>query len=591
MKKKIDIYEVIMDHLFKAIVYIAKNLVKFTFKQVLSTFKHSLKFKKILNTKTKKVIYFLSIIITCLLIWVYKLHPVLYFISPFTFFSCYGFVQDLKEHRENTRIKLLNNKYKKLREIYDNKINVLNVGKDSVLLFSSELSEKEIIAKHSRLELFFNRKIAEIRQQEKNLRIYKIIFFVTKTKFKDKYYLEQYIEYADIKKKILPFVLGIDEKEKMYIEDLSKLNHVFISGESDMGKSVLLNCIIQSLLVFSNNLEMILVDLKEGIEMYDYSKFPNCLIISNMTELYKIIEYLEKEMIKRLNKIKLTPGCKNIIQYNKNNSEKMHFIVMVVDEFATIKISNGEGKILENSILSLLQKGRAAGIYLIGATQRPSGQQINTDVRAGFLWNISLRVKTPETQRMTKILGTENLKVGEFKTDIVKDTTLKSFFIDENTNNGVFENLAHKLIHKKEFIQIKEKTQKKLSFYKRLCLFIDIKIYKSYPIELSEGIDYRQLIKTPKHEIVTEIEAIKELYEIDQNNPHMDILEKTDNYKNYTDFIFVNSKDNGLLPDSKEIEQRLRISKHERLKLQNRASNEGLIEKAAKTRFRIVGKE
>ena len=588
MKKQNVIYDKVMDYLWKALVYIVKNLFKFTFKQVLSTFRTSLKFKKILNTKTKKVIYFLSVIISCLFIWVYKLHPVLYFISPFTFFSCYGFVQDLKKHRERTRIKLLNSKYRALREMYDNKIDVLSVKKDFITIFSSELTEKDISSKHSRLELFFNRKIAEIRQQEKNLR-YIDIYFLTKTKFKAKYYLEQYIEYADIKKKVLPFILGVDEKENMYVEDLSKLNHVFISGESDMGKSVLLNCIIQSLLVFSNNLEMILVDLKEGIEMYDYSKFPNCLIISNMTELYKIIEYLEKEMIKRLNQIKLAPGCKNILQYNNQNaSAKMHFIIVVVDEFATIKINNGEGKALENSILSLLQKGRAAGIYLIGATQRPSGQQINTDVRAGFLWNISLRVKTPETQRMTKIYGTEGLKVGEFKTDIVKDITLKSLFIDENTHNGVFKNLEHKLVYKKEFIKIKEKPQKKLSFYKRLCNYVDAKLYKGYPLNYRSGIDYRQLIKLPKENIMTEIETIKELYEIGKNNPDIDILEKTDNYKNYTDFIFVNSKENGLLPSSKEIETKLQINKHERLKLQNRACDEGIIEKAAKTRFKLI---
>jgi len=584
------IYDKVMDYLWKALVYIVKNLFKFTFNQVLSTFKTTLRFKKILNTRTKQMIYCLSIIITCLFIWVYKLHPVLYFISPFSFFSCYGFIQDLKKHRERTRIKLLNNKYKKLREMYDNKIDVLSVKKDFITIFSNELTEKDISSKHSRLELFFNRKIAEIRQQEKNLR-YIDIYFLTKTKFSSKYYLEQYIEYADIKKKNLPFILGVDEKENIYVEDLSKLNHVFISGESDMGKSVLLNCIIQSLLVFSNNLEMILVDLKEGIEMYDYSKFPNCLIISNMTELYKIIEYLEKEMIKRLNQIKLAPGCKNILQYNNQNaSAKMHFIVVVVDEFATIKINNGEGKALENSILSLLQKGRAAGIYLIGATQRPSGQQINTDVRAGFLWNISLRVKTPETQRMTKIYGTEGLKVGEFKTDIVKDTTLKSLFIDENTHNGVFENLEHKLVHKKEFIQIKEKDFSQLSFYKRLCLYIDIKLYKRRTVKCTMPIDYVRFIKLPSESIMTEIESIKKAYGIGKNNPDIDIFEKTDGFNKYLNYLFVNSKD-GFLPNSKELESRLELSRFKRLKYQKRAMEEGHVIELSKSKFRLVDKE
>ncbi|MFA5460052.1 MAG: FtsK/SpoIIIE domain-containing protein [Candidatus Paceibacterota bacterium] len=585
------IYDKVMDYLWKALVYIVKNLFKFTFNQVLSTFKTTLRFKKILNTRTKQMIYCLTVIITCLLIWVYKLHPVLYFLSAFTFFSFYSLVQDLRNHREKARIKLLNNKYKKLREMYDNKIDVLSVKKDMVTIFSSELTEKDISSKHSRLELFFNRKISEIRQQENNLRIYKIIFLVS-SKFKDKYLFDEYINYVNpstVKKMELPFILGVDEKENIYLEDLTKLCHMFVSGESNTGKSCFLNQFIQSLMVFRNNvIQFYLVDLKEGIEMSDYLGFKNCLIVSNTKELIQIITHLENEMIKRLNTIKNTAKCKNILQYNKNTSakQKMNYIIFLVDEFATIKL-NGDTKEVEMKLLSILQKGRAAGIYCIGATQRPSGNQLNTDVRAGFLYNISLRVKTKETQRMTKILGTELLKVGEFKSDIV-NKPLKTLFIDEFTNNTVFEDLEFNLIHGKEFIQIKEKEFSQLGFYKRLCNYVDSKLYKGYPVSYRSGINYLQLIKPPTPDIITEIEAIKELYEIDKNTPHMDILEKTDNYKKYTDYILVNSKENGLLPSSKNIEVDLQINKHERLKLQNRACEEGIIEKAAKTRFKLI---
>ncbi|MFA5397908.1 MAG: FtsK/SpoIIIE domain-containing protein, partial [Methanogenium sp.] len=565
MKKKNDnLYDVVMDYIFNTCLFIGRSLMKYLFKLLKRTFLNSLQFKKILNNKFRQMTFYTSILAYLILIWVYKLHPGLYFFSPFVYFAFYTAYIEFLQVLKRKKIKRLNKKYKKIVELFDGKIDVVSVKENSIVIYSNCLTEKDISKNHTRLELFFNRKITEIRQQEKNLRYIDINFYMT-SKFKAKYYLQQYIDFVQIDKKMnLPFILGIDEKNIIHMADMTKLNHVFISGESDTGKSVLLNQIIQSLMVFNSIIQYVLVDLKEGIELYDYSIFPHTLIISNMKELIKIIEYLEKEMITRLNKIKVSTGCKNIIQYNKNNSEKMNYIIMVIDEFATIKLENGEMKNLESKILSILQKGRAAGIYLIGATQRPSSNQINTDVRAGFLWNISLRVKTPETQRMTKIYGTEKLKVGEFKTDIVKDTTLKSFFIDENTHNGVFEDLVFSLIDKKEFIFIKEKEMKKLSIYKRLCNYVDTKIYKRRMIEYTKNFDYRHYIKVPSQKIITEIEHIKETYDIGQNNPVFDTCVQSDDYSKFLEYIFRNNKENGLLPSSKEIEGNLKITRYQR---------------------------
>ena len=269
----------------------------------------------------------------------------------------------------------------------------------------------------------------------------------------------------------------------------------------------------------------------------------------------------------------------------------MNYIIMIIDEFATIKLENGEMKNIESKILSLLQKGRAAGIYLIGATQRPSSNQINTDVRAGFLWNISLRVKTPETQRMTKIYGTEKLKVGEFKTDIVKDTTLKSFFIDENEYNGVFEDLKFKLVDKKEFIFIKDKTPKNLSMYKRLCNYIDVKIYKRRMNEYTKKFDYRHYIKSVPDKIKTEIEHIKETYQIGQNNPEINTFVQSDDYSKFLEYIFRNNKENGLLPSSKEIEGNLKITRYQRLGYLKKAIEAGYVDNTIKNKPKIIVKE
>lgn len=587
MKKKNDIYDAAMDYIFTVLISIGRNTLKYCFKFIKSTLLNSLQFKRILNTKIVLMIYCLIVIISCSVIWMLDLHPVYYILSIFVYFGFYTFVMDVKQFKKRSKIKLLNKKYKKIRELFDNKIDILSVKKDIITIFSNELTVNDINSKFNKLELFFNRKISTIERQAKNLR-YVDINFMTKTSFKAKYYFEQYIEYVKIPKKFnLPFILGIDEKENIYVQDLSRLNHVFVSGESDFGKSVLLNCIIQSLMTFRNYIEFMLVDLKEGIEMSDYINFPNCLIVSNIKEFINIIEYLERIMIERLQKIKNTPKCKNILQYNKLSAEKMNFVVLIIDEFATIKLNGNSGDI-ETRLLSILQKGRAAGIYVIGATQRPSSTQMSTDIRAGFLYNISLRVTTKETQRMTKIYGTENLKKGEFKSDIVRDVVLKSFFIDENLNNGVYENLSHLLVNKKEFIFIKDKEPKKLSFYKRLCKYVTAKLYKERTIDYMNHIDYRQLIKVPEQKIITEIEHIKQLYGFDQNNPQNDSFICSDNYSKFLEYIFRNNKESGLLPDSKNIEGDLNLTRHERLKLQGRAIEDGYIEKAGKTRCRII---
>ena len=190
---------------------------------------------------------------------------------------------------------------------------------------------------------------------------------------------------------------------------------------------------------------------------------------------------------------------------------------------------------------------------------------------------------------MTKILGTELLKVGEFKSDIV-NKPLKTLFIDEFTNNTVFEDLEFNLVHGKEFIQIKEKEFSQLGFYKRLCNYVDMKLYKRRTANRPFLMDYVRFIKQPQQEIITGIEAIKKAYDIGKNNPDIDIFEKTDGYNLFLDYVFVNSKD-GFLPQSKEIEGNLELSRFKRLKYQKQAIEEGHIIELSKSKFRLVGKE
>jgi len=269
-----------------------------------------------------------------------------------------------------------------------------------------------------------------------------------KNKLKEFYYFQDYL--PDIKKenKEIQFVTGVDENGKSLTFDLVKLTHCFVAGMQGGGKSNLLNVIIQSMMYFNDNIFYILVDFKFGAEMVQYENFKNTLIIEKLEDFKAKLIQLEVEMEERYGRLK-SSGCKKISQYNKKNpSKEMAYIVLVIDEMSDIRmgLSEKEYKPLETKLIRILNMARACGILVIGATQRPSSTQINTDIRDRFGSKFSARIKDKNSQKMAGIIGTENLKDGEFLMEYIEDVIkFKAFFINELTHNEVYENLSNNL--------------------------------------------------------------------------------------------------------------------------------------------------
>jgi S-DNA-T family DNA segregation ATPase FtsK/SpoIIIE len=142
-------------------------------------------------------------------------------------------------------------------------------------------------------------------------------------------------------------------------------------------------------------------------------------------------------------------GVKKISQYNtKNNNDKLAYIVLIIDEMSDIKLNANKEltESIENSLTLVMNKGRAAGILVIGATQRPAASQLNTNIRDRFGTKFSARIKDKRSQEMAGIKGTENLRDGEFLMEYIEDVQkFKAFYIDEINNNKVYENLQNKL--------------------------------------------------------------------------------------------------------------------------------------------------
>jgi len=313
---------------------------------------------------------------------------------------------------------------------------------------------------------------------------------------------------------------------------------------------------------------------------------------------------LEKIMIERLKMIKDTPACKNIQAYNsKDYTENLNYIVFIIDEMAEIKLSNEKSGMSEDEqrLLRILQKGRAAGIYGIGATQRPAVEQIDGNVRAGFHKSISFAISRPETQKMTKISGTKNLKAGEFKTDIKNDDSIvyKSFLILEEDDhvkklpecNGVYKSLVHKQVNKKDFIFIKPKKIKKpkdfVNIYKHM---LQTKLNKSYDNILLPSVSYDNHIKSIEQCVITEIESFKKQLGIEKNSKDDNILLHGDNghnsesnYEKLKNYI----KENGFIPGPAETKKDIGLTPKQRTTTLIKLCNDGYIIKASKTRYKI----
>ena len=195
----------------------------------------------------------------------------------------------------------------------------------------------------------------------------------------------------------LPLFLGMDAEGEAIVEDLSKMPHLLIAGQTGAGKSVCINTIIASLLLTRSphDVQMIMIDPKM-VELQMYSDVPHqmCPVVTDMKQATRVLEWACEKMEGRYDLFK-NANVRNIKGYNalgeKGLRERMGddfneertprhvpYIVLIIDEMADLMMVSK--KEAEQAITRLAQKSRAVGIHVIVATQRPS-----TDVITGVL--------------------------------------------------------------------------------------------------------------------------------------------------------------------------------------------------------------
>lgn len=224
----------------------------------------------------------------------------------------------------------------------------------------------------------------------------------------------------------LPVAIGYTITQKVKVFDLSDAPHLLVAGATKQGKSVGLNVIVSSLLYAKHpsELKFVFIDPK----MVEFSAYGNLLyhylavlpsadseqeemekaIVKNAKDAATVLKSLCVEMDERYELLSKA-GVNNIKRYNDKYRDRhllptdghkfLPYIVTVIDEYADLTMSTGAGpesKALSRSIMTsvirLAQKGRAAGLHVILATQRPTVDVVTGLIKTNFPMRIAFRV-------------------------------------------------------------------------------------------------------------------------------------------------------------------------------------------------------
>ncbi len=208
------------------------------------------------------------------------------------------------------------------------------------------------------------------------------------------------------KKMAIPVVLGKDISGEPQVIDLAKTPHLLIAGSTGAGKSVCVNSMILSILYKRSprDVKLILIDPKI-VELKLYNDIPHLLtpVITESKRAFQSLQYCLCEMERRY---ALLDGMqvRDITSYNKRiverhiATEKLPYIVVIIDEFADLMATTG--KELESTVARLAAMSRAVGIHLVLATQRPSIDVITGLIKANIPSRIAFMVASKMDSRI-----------------------------------------------------------------------------------------------------------------------------------------------------------------------------------------------
>ncbi|RFT07562.1 DNA translocase FtsK [Evtepia gabavorous] len=206
-------------------------------------------------------------------------------------------------------------------------------------------------------------------------------------------------------KSSVAFSVGKDIGGNYIVGDCSKLPHMLIAGTTGSGKSVCINSLLISMLYKSTpeELRLIMVDPKM-VELGGYNGIPHLLIpvVTDPKKAAGALQWAVTEMMKRY-RLFAEAGVRELSSYNQwakgqEGVDTMPKVVIVIDELADLMLV--AAKEVEESICRVAQMGRAAGMHLVIATQRPSADVITGLMKANIPSRIAFAVASSLESRI-----------------------------------------------------------------------------------------------------------------------------------------------------------------------------------------------
>ena len=203
----------------------------------------------------------------------------------------------------------------------------------------------------------------------------------------------------------LPIPLGRDVNGKYVIHDLTKMPHLLIAGATGSGKSVCLTSIISTFIASKrpSELRMLMMDPKM-VELVGYNGVPHlqCPVVVEMDKVVGALRLVLQEMERRYALFSKT-GVRNLDGYrmkmaDETGAEQVPYLVVIIDELADLMMTAPDD--VETVLCRLAQMGRAAGIHLIIATQRPSVDVLTGLIKANVPARIAFAVTSLTDSRV-----------------------------------------------------------------------------------------------------------------------------------------------------------------------------------------------
>ena len=245
------------------------------------------------------------------------------------------------------------------------------------------------------------------------------------------------------------FILGKNIDGEVIINDMAEMPHLLIAGTTGSGKSVFLNSLIVSMLckASAEDLRFIMIDPKQ-VELTLYNGIPHLLmpVITDTKIAARALVWAAEEMDRRY-KLLEENRTRSIEGYNAKTGEKLPKIVVIIDELAEFLMTSGGTT--ETTIIRIAQKGRAAGIHLVIATQRPDKDVVTGLIKANIPSRIAFTVSSAINSRIILDEGGAEKLLGKgdmlFKpVGAMKPERIQGAFISEDEIEKIIDTLITK---------------------------------------------------------------------------------------------------------------------------------------------------